>query len=158
MTDISQPDPRSLTLTRVIHAPAQKLFDCWTKPELLTKWFTPPPYIVPHAETDLRVGGITLIVMRSPEGVEFPNRGVYLDVVPGKKIVFTDAYTEAWIPSEKPFMTATIEFIDQGDGTTLYKATVLHWTQEDKESHEKMGFHQGWGIATDQLAALASTL
>ena len=158
MTDTSQTDPRALTLTRIIHAPAQKLFDCWTKPELITKWFTPPPYTVPHAVTDLRVGGSTLIVMRSPEGVEFPNRGVYLDVVPGKKIVFTDAYTDAWVPSEKPFMTATIEFIDQGDGTTLYKAIVLHWTAEDKEAHEKMGFHQGWGIATDQLAALAITL
>ena len=151
-------NPRELTLTRVIPVKARHLFDCWTKPELITKWFTPPPFTVSHAETDLRPGGSTLIVMRSPEGVEIPNRGVYLEVVPDQKLVFTDAYTEAWIPSEKPFMTATIEFLDQGDGTTLYKATVVHWTVEDKEEHERMGFHAGWGIATDQLAALAACL
>lgn len=145
-------------LTRIIPAPAQILFDCWTKPELIKKWFTPPPYTVPHVVTDLRTGGATVITMRSPEGQEVPNRGVYLEVDPGKKLVFTDAYTEAWIPSEKPFMTVTLTFEDLGDGTTRYTAKVVHWTQADKETHEKMGFHQGWGIATDQLAALAATL
>ena len=45
-----------------------------------------------------------------------------------------------------------------GGGKTRYTARVLHWTREDCEAHEQMGFHRGWGIATDQMTALAKTL
>ena len=105
----------------------------------------------------MRPGGSSLIVMRDPDGNEFPNRGVYLEVVENERLVFTDAYTEAWVPSEKPFMTVVLSFDEEGD-KTRYTARVSHWTVEDRETHEKMGFHQGWGIATDQLEALAKTL
>jgi uncharacterized protein YndB with AHSA1/START domain len=106
----------------------------------------------------VRPGGASTIVMKGPEGQEMPNRGVYLEVVKNEKLVFTDAYTSAWQPSGKPFFTGILTFEDKGGGKTLYTARVLHWTKEDCETHEKMGFHQGWGIATDQLAALAKTL
>jgi uncharacterized protein YndB with AHSA1/START domain len=66
------------------------------QPALLKQWFTPRPWTVASAEMDVRPGGSSTIVMRSPEGQEFPNRGVYLDVVKNERIVFTDAYTEAW--------------------------------------------------------------
>ena len=96
--------------------------------------------------------------MADPEGNEYPNPGVYLEIVPNRKIVFTDAYTEAWKPSAKPFMTATVEFEPLPDGRTRYTATARHWTPEDREAHEKMGFHQGWGTVATQLEALAKTL
>ena len=95
--------------------------------------------------------------MRGPDGQDMPNRGIYLEVVPNERLVFTDAFTEAWQPSAKPFMTVILTFEPQG-AKTLYTARVRHWTVEDREAHEKMGFHQGWGICTDQLAALAATL
>jgi uncharacterized protein YndB with AHSA1/START domain len=95
--------------------------------------------------------------MRSPEGQELPNRGVYLEVVRNERLVFTDAYTEAWQPSAKPFMTVILTFEEEG-GRTRYTARVRHWTAEDRETHEKMGFHQGWGQCTDQLAALVARL
>ena len=87
-----------------------------------------------------------------------PNRGVYLEVVENEKLVFTDAYTKAWEPSGKPFFTGILTFEDTGGGKTRYTARVVHWTREDCEAHEKMGFHQGWGTATDQMTALAKTL
>jgi uncharacterized protein YndB with AHSA1/START domain len=96
--------------------------------------------------------------MLSPEGQEIPNRGVYLDVVPNERLVFTDAYSAPWVPSEKPFMTAILTFEDAGDGKTLYTARVRHWTAEDCAAHVQMGFHEGWGVATDQLGALARRL
>ena len=86
-----------------------------------------------------------------------PNRGVYLEVVENRRLVFTDAYVAAWEPSAKPFMTVILTFEPEGGGTR-YTARVLHWTAEDRQQHEAMGFEQGWGIATDQLAALAATL
>jgi len=149
---------RDLVLTRIIDAPADKLYTCWTTPDLLPVWFCPPPWKVSHARMDLRPGGANLVTMQGPNGESIDNRGVYLEVVENRRLVFTDAYVEAWVPSAKPFMTVIITFEDLGDGRTRYTATVRHWTVEDRQTHEQMGFHQGWGIATDQMAALARTL
>jgi uncharacterized protein YndB with AHSA1/START domain len=146
-----------LLITRLIAAPRDKLFRCWTEPALITRWFTPPPWKTIAAETDVRAGGSTLITMQGPDGTLMPNRGVYLEVVPNERIVFTDAYTSAWVPSGKPFFTGILSFEDEA-GQTRYTARVRHWNAEDCAAHEKMGFYQGWGIATDQLAALAATL
>jgi uncharacterized protein YndB with AHSA1/START domain len=149
---------RELVLTRLIDAPREKLFRCWTEPKLIVQWFTPPPWKTVHAETDVRPGGSSYIVMKGPDGTEMPNRGIYLEVVKNEKLVFTDAYTTAWEPSAKPFFTGILTFEDAGDGKTRYTARVVHWTKEDCEAHAKMGFHEGWGVATDQMAALARTL
>jgi uncharacterized protein YndB with AHSA1/START domain len=97
------------------------------------------------------------MVMRSPEGQDFPNPGVVLEVVPGERLVFTDAYTSAWVPSARPFMTAILTFADEMGGTR-YVARARHWTAEARAEHEAMGFHEGWGQCADQLEALASTL
>lgn len=145
---------RNLILNRVIDAPAAKVFEAWTTPELMAQWFAPLPYTTPKVEVDLRTGGSNMVIMRGPDGVEFPPmRGVYLEVVKDKKIVFTDAYTSAWVPSEKPFMTVTVTF-DEVDGKTNYKAVVSHWTDADLKTHEDMGFHQGWATVAEQLAVL----
>ncbi len=156
MTD--QTAAHELSLTRIIDAPREKLFRCWTEAELMKEWFCPKPWRVSHAEIDLRAGGANLIVMNGPNGEEFPNRGVYLEVVQDEKLVFTDAYVSAWVPSAKPFMTVTITFEDLGGGRTRYTAICRHWTEEDKKTHEAMGFHEGWGICADQLAELAKRI
>lgn len=148
---------RELRLVRIIDAPPANVYRAWTDPALMVRWFTPPPWVTTHAELDVRPGGAQRIVMRGPDGTEMPHQGVYLEVVPGRRLVMTDAYTEAWQPSAKPFMTTVLTFEDLG-GRTRYTARVLHWTAEDRQAHEDMGFREGWGVATDQLAALASTL
>jgi uncharacterized protein YndB with AHSA1/START domain len=152
------PAERELMLTRIIDAPREKLFRAWTEPALLLQWFTPAPWKTIRAEIDVRAGGNSMIVMQSPEGQEFPNLGVYLEVVKNEKLVFTDAFVRAWEPSEKPFMTGIITFEDAGGGKTKYTARVRHWTTADYETHQKMGFEEGWGKATDQLAALAARI
>jgi len=154
---MSDSSNRELVLTRIIDAPPEKVFKAWTDPELLKQWFAPLPYTTPVAELDVRPGGASLIIMRSPDGTDMPNRGVYLEVVENQRLVFTDNYTKAWELSEKPFMTVILTFEDEG-GKTKYTARVCHWTVPDREAHEKMGFHQGWAQCTDQLAQLVSTL
>jgi uncharacterized protein YndB with AHSA1/START domain len=148
---------RELVLTRIIDAPRESVYRAWTEPELLKQWFAPLPYTTPHAELDVRPGGANLIVMSDPEGNEFANRGVYLEVVENERLVITDAYGTAWEPSQKAFMTVIVTFEDMG-GKTRYTARVRHWTVADREAHENMGFHEGWGQCADQLAALAATL
>ena len=70
---------------------------------------TPGPS--PEAQCDLRIGGASRLVMRGPDGVEFPNVGVYLEIEPGRRLVMTDAYVDAWTPSERPFMTLALDFM-----------------------------------------------
>ncbi|WP_293780371.1 SRPBCC family protein [uncultured Oxalicibacterium sp.] len=149
------PADRVLTLTRLFDAPPAAVFRAWTDPHLMQQWFVPKPWSIASIELDVRAGGGNLIVMRDPEGNEYPNRGVYLEVVPDRRLVFTDAYVSAWIPSEKPFMTAIVMFDPEDEGRkTRYTAQALHWSAADREAHEKMGFHEGWGQCADQLAEL----
>jgi uncharacterized protein YndB with AHSA1/START domain len=144
---------RELVLTRLIKAPKESLYRAWTEPELLKQWFAPLPWTTTVAEMDVRPGGSCLMVMCGPDGQEIPSRGVYLDVIKDERLVFTDAYTKAWEPSEKPFMTVTVTFKSE-DGATRYTARAVHWTVADREEHEKMGFHEGWGKCAEQLANL----
>ena len=87
---------RELVLTGLIDAPREKLFRAWTEPELLKQRFSPAPYTTPVAELDVRPSGANLIVMRDPERNEFLTGGIYLEVVENERLVFPDAYTEAW--------------------------------------------------------------
>jgi uncharacterized protein YndB with AHSA1/START domain len=145
---------RELKLTRLIDAPREAVYQAWTDPELLRQWFAPLPYTTPFAELNLYTGGANTITMRGPDGNDMPNTGCYLEVIPNEKLVFTDAYGPDWTPRDgKPFMTVALTFADEG-GKTRYTARVLHWTAEDRQTHETMGFHQGWAICTEQLAKL----
>lgn len=80
-------ESRELVLVRLIDAPPEKVFRAWTYPALLKQWFCPKPWTVASVEVDVRPGGTNVIVMRSPEGQEFPNRGVYLEVVKNERFV-----------------------------------------------------------------------
>jgi uncharacterized protein YndB with AHSA1/START domain len=148
-----------LVLTRTLNAPKEKLYRCWTEPELIRQWFAPRPWTISKVEQDQRPGGACNITMRSPEGQEIPNPGVYLVIEPNRRIVFTDAFGADWRPKDgAPFMVAEVTFEDAGAGKTTYTATARHWTAEARDQHEKMGFHQGWGVCADQLEALARTI
>lgn len=147
-----------LLLERVINATPDKLYRAWTEPELLKQWFCPKPFWVSHAEMDVRAGGASLIVMNGPNGEVMPNPGIYLEVAPNRRLVFTDAYTTAWEPSGKPFMTGIIQFEPVGTGQTRYTARVRHWSAEDRQAHVDMGFYEGWGKATDQLEELVGRM
>ena len=86
------------------------------------------------------------------------NKGVYLEVVPGEKLVFTDTYTEGWKPAAEPFMTAILILSDTADGGTSYTAIARHRSPEARKTHEDMGFFDGWGTVVTQLEAYAKGL
>lgn len=148
--------PEELKIERILAAPPARVFAAWTKPDLLKRWFAPEPWQVRRAEMDPRTGGTSLVVMCDDQGNEFPSRGVYLDVVENERIVFTDAFTEAWVPSAKPFATIIVTFEDVG-GRTRYIARARHWTKADRDMHASMGFEAGWNQCADQLEALLAT-
>jgi uncharacterized protein YndB with AHSA1/START domain len=148
---------RDLVLTRLIDASPEAVYRCWTEPDLMRRWFAPKPWSTPRASVDLRPGGANLVVMADESGSEYPSLGQYLEIVPNRKLVFTDAYIGDWQPSEKPFFTCALTFEEEG-GKTRYTATARHWTVEDRETHERMGFHEGWGLCAAQLEEVAKSL
>lgn len=151
-------DPRDLFLSLTLDAPRANIWRCWTESNFLTRWFAPHPWTTVAADLDLRPGGRMDVIMRSPEGQDMPSQGVFLDVLVERRLVFTDAFAEGWRPAEKPFMTAIIELEDAEAGHTSYAARVRHWSVEDRDAHEGMGFHDGWTRAALQLETLAQTL
>ncbi|MGP1355655.1 SRPBCC family protein [Roseicyclus sp.] len=154
MTDTS----RDLVLERVLDAPRANVWRCWTEPELMKDWFCPKPWRVTEARLDLRPGGECFNIMEGPEGERVENPGVFLAVEPGERLVFTDAFLPGWRPTGEPFMVGEIRLADADGGRTRYHARAMHWSEETRARHEAMGFHEGWGIAADQLEALARTL
>ena len=151
-----------LVLERVVDVKPELVWQAWTNPEYLKKWFTPAPWKTVHCEIDLRPGGKFHTVMESPEGQQFPNTGCYLEVVPNRRLVWTGALQPGYRPTnvtpEMPFVfTAIIEMELHGSGTK-YTATVMHSNEDGRAKHEAMGFHTGWGAALDQLVALAKTM
>ncbi|MEL6434757.1 MAG: SRPBCC family protein [Pseudomonadota bacterium] len=146
-----------LTFTRTLNAPRSLLWECWTTPEHIKHFFVPKPHSIDACEIDLRVGGRFNTVM-NVEGNQMANERVYLEVEERKRLVFTDTYSEGWKPAADPFMTAIIEFEDDGNGGTTYTATARHRSSEARKSHEDMGFFDGWGTVATQLEEYAKTL
>ena len=143
-----------LSITRLLDAPVDAVWRAWTGH--LDEWFCPPPWRAEVIEQELKAGGRSVIVMHGPAGEENRLEGVILEVVSQRRIVTTDALTADWQP-QGPFMVRIDEFADEG-GRTRYTATARHWTAEAKDQHAAMGFEAGWGIATDQLEAVAKRL
>jgi uncharacterized protein YndB with AHSA1/START domain len=158
LPSLLKPDPTlDLVLERVIDVPPELVWAAWTKPEHLSKWFCPAPWKVVDCEIDLRPGGMFRTVMRSPEGKDFPNTGCYLEIVPNKRLVWTDALLPGYRPAADPFFTAIVTLEPRGTGTR-YIAMGMHRDEAGRKRHEEMGFHQGWGTALDQLVAHAKTM
>lgn len=156
--DIKPENDRELVIARKVAASPDKLFRCWTDPALIPEWFCPKPWRAEVVKMDVRPGGVSQTIFHGPDGESFPNDGVYLEVVPNQKLVFTDAFTDGWRTTENPMFTGVITFEDAGDGQTLYIARARHWTRESAEKHAQMGFQEGWGVCAEQMEALAKTL
>lgn len=147
-------DLYELTIERFIDAPVDAVWRAWTEHQ--NEWFCPRPWRSETLVQDLRAGGRSAIVMRGPDGEENHLEGVYLEVVPRKLVVSTDAFTHGWNPAG-PFMVR-IDTFEDVDGRTRYTATARHWTRDAMEQHAAMGFDVGWNAATDQLVAAAERL
>lgn len=139
-----------LSFTRRLDAPRALLWECWTTPEHIMQFFMPKPHRLDACEIDLRVGGRFNTIM-NVDGQQITNTGVFLEVITGKRLVFTDTYAEGWVPAADPFMTAIIDFADNADGGTTYTSTARHRSSQSRQTHEDMGFFNGWGTVATQL-------
>ena len=96
-TGFATPSDTEIEVTRVVDAPRALVFDCWTKPEHITKWMLGPPgWAMPVCEVDLRPGGSWHFVWRAEDGSELDMRGVYREVSPPERLVATEQWGDDW--------------------------------------------------------------
>ena len=165
-SNIHNPDPKlDLVMERVVDVPRELVWQAWTTPKHILKWFTPAPWKTIDCELDLRPGGLFRTVMQSPEGEEFPNVGCYLEVIENERLIWTNSLEPGFRPANMSTksgcdtfaFTAVVSLEPQGTGTK-YTALVIHGDEENCKKHEAMGFHDGWGKALEQLVALMKGL
>ena len=144
-----------LTISRLIKAPPSAVWNAWSVPENLAKWWIPAPIECRVDILDLRPGGGFVTRMREGGGDWQPHvDGCFLEAIPERKLVFTTVLAEGWQPTEPWLAITAILTFDPREGGTLYSARVLHKSPEDSARHDEMGFHEGWGTAIGQLAGL----
>ena len=132
----------SLTIKRRFNAPPAKVFSAWTDPEKVKRWMGPGEVKVLRAESDPRTGGRFRWVMQAPDGEEHDVSGIYREVIPNEKLVFT----WAWKSTPERESLVTLTFKSDGDGTLF---TMTHEQFFDEAARER---HQmGWNGAMDKL-------
>src|SRR6202051_3274272 len=134
---VTTPTDREIEMTRVFDAPRHLVFDAFSKPELLKRWFGPRGWSLVVCEVDLRVGGGFRFVMRGPDGKEMGMRGVYREIAPPERSVHMESYDD--YPGE---WQVTAVFVEQG-GRTPLTVTVLSPSQDVRDAVIKSGMEHG---------------
>ncbi|GAA3990685.1 SRPBCC family protein [Allokutzneria multivorans] len=149
-----------LVLDRVIRAPRALVWSAWTDPSSFAQWWLPAPTICRVDRLDVRPGG-GLVTRMSEDGVDFQPHvdASFLVVEDQERIVFTNTIDSEWRPvAPAPVhMTAEIKFADHPDGTD-YRIVVRHGDPSSRARHHELGFFDGWGSVTEQLASVAEGL
>ncbi|SEP47240.1 SRPBCC domain-containing protein [Amycolatopsis saalfeldensis] len=149
-----------LGLDRIIRAPRKQVWNAWTEPANLAQWWIPAPMQCRVERLEVRPGGAFVTLMSDDGSTFVPHLDAcFLVVDEYERIVFTNAITSDWRPaSPAPVpMTAEIVLLDHPDGTD-YRVTVRHGDPAARERHADLGFADGWGTTTGQLARLAQGL
>jgi uncharacterized protein YndB with AHSA1/START domain len=151
----SEPESqREVIITRVFDAPARYLFEAYSKPEHIMRWFGPKGWPVTLCEMDFRVGGKFRFAMTGPSGRQnTPFGGEYLEIVPNKKIVYDNGFET----KNAGRMVVTVTFDEKAGKTTLTIHTVFE-SIAMRNSHVSRGFEQGTNSGLDQLGELAAEM
>ncbi len=150
-TETTASTERELTITRILDAPRALVFKAWTEAGHLAQWWGPKGFTNPVCEIDLRPGGALRIVMRAPDGAEYPMKGIFREIVPPERLVFTNIAVDAAGNSLLEGLT-TVTFAEHGAKTklTLQTRAVALVAQAERMVG---GMEAGWTQSIDRLAA-----
>jgi uncharacterized protein YndB with AHSA1/START domain len=149
---VTTPTDREIVMTREFDAPRHLVFDAFSKPELLKRWFGPRGWSLTVCEVDLRVGGGFRFIMRGPDGQDVGMRGVYKELAPPERSVHMESFDD--YPGESQVTSVMVE---QNEKTTL-TVTVLYPTKEIRDMVAQSGMEHGAAESYDKLAELLSSL
>ncbi len=147
-----------IVITRTFDAPRTLVFQMFTDPKHLMRFWGPQGFTSPACELDLRVGGTFRLQMRGPDGVLYPCTGVYREIVEPERIVYAGVSDDrvgcgGGLP---PRAIVTMTFAEHAGKTTLTIHTRLQ-SAADRDAALEMGFHAGWTASLDRLAAYLAT-
>ncbi|WP_265595696.1 SRPBCC domain-containing protein [Verrucomicrobium sp. BvORR106] len=151
--ELQKPDNATLILRRVLNAPQELAFKVWTSPEHIQFWMKPEPGMTTRsAKLDLRVGGRFRIQMQDEDGEYFTAAGVFQEVTPPGKLVYTwdwekDGSGDEFGELEGNTTEITVEFIPRGAQTEMFFTHTRFATTESRDNHAR-----GWGRIIDTLA------
>jgi uncharacterized protein YndB with AHSA1/START domain len=144
---------REIVITRTFDAPRALLFKVWTDPKHIAQWWGPTGFTTPACEIDLRVGGAFVVNLLGPDGVAYPAKGVFREIIEPERIVFVGVSEDgpACGSGLPPRSTITVTFEEQ-DGKTLLTMTTVLESITDRDAAIASGFNTGWGISLERMA------
>ena len=143
---------RVLVIRRVFDAPRDLVFRCWTERQHVMQWLAPRDFTIPAAAGDARAGAAWSMTMRQPDGTDLRLAGVYREVTPPERLVFTHAWLdERGHPGHETVVTVT--FAERGGKTEMTFQQAEFASRDERDGHQG-----GWGECFDRLGALLSTL
>ncbi len=134
-----------IVLTRVFAAPRHLVFEAMTKPELVQRWYGPRGWSLVVCEIDLKVGGAWRYVLRGPDGTDMGMRGVFREIVPPERLVYTESWGGDW-----PETLVTLMLAEE-DGKTTSTETVLYPSRQARDAALKTGMKEGMSLSFDRL-------
>jgi uncharacterized protein YndB with AHSA1/START domain len=144
-------DARHVILERLLDAPPALVFQCWTDPKHMVRWWGPAGFTNPVCEMDVRVGGAWRIVMRAPDGTTYPCQGVYLEIVPPERLVFTNIATDT---DGNPVLDGlTIVTLAEQNGKTRLTVNTAATALVPDAVKYLPGMEVGWTQSLERLIA-----
>ena len=150
---VTLPTDEQILITREFDAPKHLVYQAWTTPELVKRWWSANRGEVTVAEIDLRVGGMWRYVMVTNDGFEVAFHGEYREIVPNERIVSTEVYEG--MPEAEALNTLTFT---ETDGRTILTVLVQHTSKEHRDAHIESGMEAGMQEAMDLLEQVAVSL
>jgi uncharacterized protein YndB with AHSA1/START domain len=150
---VTTPSDREIEITREFDAPRQKVFDAFTKPDLVRRWLLGPPgWTMPVCEIDLREGGAFRYVWRHPDKPEMGMGGVYNEIKPPERIVHTEKFDESWYPGQAVITTVFTEKA----GRTMVTMTIRHESKKARDIALKTDMAAGMAAGYARLDEILS--
>ena len=150
---VTLPTDEQILITREFDAPKHLVYEAWTTPELVKRWWSGDRGEVTSAEIDLRVGGMWRYLMVAQGGFEVAFHGEYREIVPNERIVCTEVYEG--MPDGEALDTLTFTEVD---GRTTLTFLVQHQNKEHRDAHINSGMEGGMQEAMDHLEQVAVSL
>jgi uncharacterized protein YndB with AHSA1/START domain len=150
---VTTPSDRELVFTRVFNAPRQRVFEAWTKPEHLKQWYGCHTSSLVVCEVDLRAGGSYRFVARMADGSEHAITGVYRDIAPPERLVFTHRFNDD--PGKEALVALLFE---ERNDRTVMTMTALYRSADDRQAVLDIGVDRGTAESFERLAGLLETM
>jgi uncharacterized protein YndB with AHSA1/START domain len=142
-----------LEIERLIDAPRARVYEAWTEPERLKRWFAPKPFTLAVKSMDFRAGGHYEMAMRGPDGEDFPFTGDYKEIDPPAKLSWTSEFPDM----PKGSIATVVTFAEEG-GKTRVRVRQTFAALSPTARHAVAGAKQGWTLCMDQLVEAVKTV